>query len=153
MDLVRLLLLLLTLLGAGITIYGLTDAYLGARDQLARARKRVEDLESLEELERRETADRMAAYTATTPRSRAEREAHNAAKRLQDAHRRAQWEDIYERAGLARPTYKNLTAIPVLETQRLFEQVLESTGRDLRIAAVGLVISTVASAASIFLAP
>lgn len=140
----------LTLLGAGVTIYGFAAIYVNARREYRDAQSRISKLTELERLEDAQRTQMEAEYQAGLPEDLQARIAYNATHAERQAARAAQWEARYAEYELTRVTYGNIAYIAAFESRRLLGLVLQLTGRDVLVAAVGLLISTGASAWSLF---
>lgn len=132
----RAVFLIATIAGSLVTIYGLIAAYLAAKSESDDAAERVRKMKQLRGLE-----DRL----------RVEAEVNGTIGDRHEALIR-QSKERYEAAGLIRPDYDNTVYLAAYESERLLGRVLTETKRDFIIAGVGLVISTFASAGSLFLA-
>lgn len=150
MDSLRVFLFVLTVGGAVVTIWGFVEGYRGARREYAEAQRRIDALERLSALSRAEHEPRMEAYRAAL-RAADDRSAVEALHKGLNDQRNSAFDAVYRSHGLSRTTAGNLTFIAAYESRRLLGLVLDSTGRDFLIAGIGLVISTVASAWSLFL--
>ena len=124
----------LTALGAGIAAFGLIGAYRSARKDYVRAGERIDKMKSLGAEERDENRNRQPEeITAELSQARHER-----------------FERLYAEIDVVRPSYDSLPYLAAYEAQRLLGIILESTRTNLLTAGVGLLLSTAASIASLF---
>lgn len=137
MEPARTILLVLTIVGAGVTIYGLSAAYRSAKSEHAEAGRRLARLRELaaaEQVESERIGKRGDEETVV---------AHAALH--------AKYEGLFAAEGYTRPSYDTLPYLAQHESQHLLGRVLQETRRDFVIAGIGLVISTVASVWSLYL--
>lgn len=133
----RTVLLVATIVGFLVTAVGLVSAYRAAGREYRAAGERITLMRDLAEQERAEHAN----VAQGTP----EQGALNSAIHVD-------FDAIYAGHGLVRPSYDNVVYLAQHESQRLLGMVLSETRRDFLIAGVGLLVSTVASAGSLYLA-
>jgi len=138
----REILLVATLLGAALTVYGLLRALIEARVEADKATKRIDVMRALSEEERR-------AHQAVNARNDAD---HSVDMSSENERINQEFERRYAEHDLMRPSYNGLVYLAVFESQRLMSLVLKSSRRDFMVAIIGVVISTFASAASLYLA-
>lgn len=131
----RTTLLIATVVGFVVTVAGLWAAYKAA------AREHRESVARIGLM--REISDREDAAQDAIP--------HGPERESQADAVRSEYDRQYALHGLLRPTYENIDTLALHETQRLLGMVLQETRRDFVIAGVGLLISTIASGASLFL--
>lgn len=133
-DTVRWTLFSLTLIGSGLTIWGLVSAYFNARSEVSRAGDRIETGKKL-------AAQEQAAIEALTVirTQQATSEIHS------------RFERKYAEHDLVRPSRAESPYLAAHETKRLVGLLLDSTRSNLVWAGVGLLISTLAAAASLVL--
>jgi hypothetical protein len=131
----RTILLVFTIFGFLVTVGGLVAAYRSARREYSDA------------------ADRITLMRDITKR---EQQSHAALEPGPDLDIRneainQEYEQIYAKNDLVRPSYDNIVYLAQYESQRLLGMVLNGTRRDFLIAGVGLLVSTVASSGSLYL--
>ena len=114
MNLWRLILTVLTIVGAGVTIWGLVSAYFAAREEAANAKVRIATAERLEDEENAEPESSPSVH--------------------------ARYDKLYEAEGLVRPTRGNAAYLAAYESERLLTLTLTSTRSGLLSAGVGLVV-------------
>lgn len=127
------MLVALTLIGSGLTIWGLVSAYFNARREVSRAGDRIETGKRL-------AAEEQAAIDALSIRTE---------QSTSEIH--ARFERKYAEHGIVRPSRAESSYLAAHETKRLVGLLLDSTRSNLIWAGVGLVLSTIASAASLVL--
>lgn len=132
----RTILLVATIVGFLVTVGGLVAAYRASRREYKDAGKRIT---LMRELGEREQAAQAEVKSGPDQGERS-------------AALHAEYERIYTEHGLVRPSYDNIVYLAQHESQRLLGMVLNETRRDFVIAGIGLLVSTVASAGSLYLA-
>jgi len=132
----QIVMLVLTLAGAGIAAWGLVSAYMGTRSQTSAANERIETRTRLQAEEKAEHAQIDTSI----------RNAGDLNKAIFD-----KYEALYSTQSIVRPTRANLPDLAALEAQRLQLDGVGSTRQGLVVAAVGLVISTAGGVLSLFM--
>lgn len=133
MDL-RLALTLVTIGGGLLTLIGLIRAYLGARENVAKRRLRIERARELNR-EEAEESEAMYARGTTTEESLA---------------LIARYRALHAENGSERPPGLGESYQPGSDELAVFEQLFADTNGDLRLALIGLIVSIGASVWSIW---
>lgn len=136
----RTILLIATLLGAALTVYGLIRALVEARKEATAAERRVQVMKELADEEKQE-------HEAVARRREAGDDFDMGAEneRINQA-----FTEKYAEHDIIRPSMGNVAHLAAYESRRLLSLVLGSTRRDFTVAIVGVVVSTAASAASLY---
>jgi hypothetical protein len=130
----RTVLLLATVVGFLLTAYGLIQAYRGALRQVGVSEERLNESKRLR-------AEWRAAMKALGPeKTRAEADEVN-----------ARYAAMFEARGLLAPSYDNAPFQAAYEARHALRQAVEGARANLLWAGLGLVISTVASACSLYI--
>lgn len=119
----------LVIVGAGITIYGLAKAYIDARRQVSKEQGRIDRTQAL--MARERTA------LNSIPNDREHEAERNEAQ--------AMWNGLYAAEGLQRASWANLSQLSQFETLRLVRELLMGARTNLLIAGFGVLVSTAAS--------
>jgi hypothetical protein len=135
-------LLVATVLGCALTVLGLVNAYRSAKNQLDVATERLRRTEELMEVEDKELKD-FQAKTGDWMNLESPSEFYF------NPEIGARSEARFQAAGLDRPV-SNLETLPLLEMRRFLGEVFAKSRNDLLTAGLGLIVSTAASAVSLF---
>jgi hypothetical protein len=138
-----------TLLGAALTIYGLLQAVLEARREYIDAQRRIEVMQRLGD---EESAKHKVIMDQRYGMPDSHEPAVIARLDVETDALIAEYRAKYAAEDIIRPDMGNGAHLAAFESRRLLGLVLGSTRRDFIVAMIGVMVSTIASAASLYLA-
>ena len=136
----RTILLLATIAGFLITVWGLVSAYLAAVRENKAASDRIA------------TAAQLSAAEDDERKLIEEKDIEQSERSALFLQLYQRYDVLYKDNDLVRPSYDNVVDLAMYESQRLLGMLLEETRRDFLIAGIGLLVSTLASVGSLYLA-